>query len=59
MNKFIITNDNKIADKLRLMGFIQIPSNDTNFIFMNNNTIKINFNNIDKTKICFSNILHI
>lgn len=59
MNKFIITNDNETADKLRLMGFIQIPSNDNNFIFMNNNTIKINFNNIDKTKICFSNILHI
>lgn len=59
MDKFIVTNDHETANKLRLMGFVQIPSSGNLIIFANNNNIKLNFDNIDKTKICYSNILHI
>lgn len=57
MSKFIMTKDNEIAKKLKLMGFIQVPSNNNLIVFMNNNNIKLNFNDIDKSKICYSNIL--
>lgn len=58
-NKFIITNDTTTANKLKMMGFVQVPSSDSFIVFVNNDSIKLNFDDIDKSKICYSNMLHI
>lgn len=52
-----MTKDKITADKLKSMGFKQIPTNNNTLVFMNANNIKINFENIDRSKIHYSNIL--
>lgn len=57
MNNFIITTDEDTANKLELMGFNKIPNNSIFIVFANTNGAIINFDIIDKTKICYSNTL--
>lgn len=55
---FIKTTDSNIAEKLSLLGFRQVDVS-TNGIYIFLNTDKIQFSNddIDKSKIQYSNIL--
>lgn len=52
---FILVQDVETAKLLKSMGFKPIPSNNNVFIFINNDKIKVNFNLVDKSKICYSN----
>ena len=54
--KFIIVNDKPTADKLSAAGFVLLSHMGNTFTFMNEQK-KMNFNDIDKSKICYSNIL--
>lgn len=54
---FIKTTDSNIAEKLSLLGFRQVDVS-TNGIYIFLNTDKIQFSNdIDKSKIMYSNML--
>lgn len=59
MSKFIVCKDNITANALKQMGFQAIPNGTDRFVFINNSNIKLNFDLIDKSKIYFSDILHI
>ena len=59
MNKksqFIYTSDEETKKNLTKLGFSEIPSEVSFFIFINDSTIKFD-NSIDMTKIGFSNKL--
>lgn len=52
---FILVQDAETAKLLKSMGLKSIPSNNNVFIFINNDEIKVNFDLVDKSKICYSN----
>lgn len=52
---FILVQDVETAKLLKSMGLKSIPSNNNVFIFINNDEIKVNFDLVDKSKICYSN----
>lgn len=52
---FLKTSDKKIKDKLVKEGLNLISENNGTYVFLNNDTLL--FNDIDKTKIQYSNIL--
>lgn len=52
---FILVQDVETAKLLKSMGLKLIPSNNNVFIFINNDEIKVNFDLVDKSKICYSN----
>jgi hypothetical protein len=56
--KFIITSDKETADKLIFAGF-QLVSQNNNYVFLNQSPLNFNFNEIDKTKMAYTNILNI
>nr|DAU91510.1 MAG TPA: hypothetical protein [Bacteriophage sp.]DAX13442.1 MAG TPA: hypothetical protein [Bacteriophage sp.] len=59
MNKksqFIYTSDEATKNNLTKLGFSEIPSGDSFFIFINDSTLKFD-NSIDMTKIGFTNKL--
>lgn len=56
-NKFIKTQDSDVAEKLVAMGFKQIPSTMGEYIFINTNSIKLNFSDSEMKKVYFTNIL--
>jgi hypothetical protein len=56
--KFIITNDKEIANKLIFAGF-QLISQNNEYVFLNQPSLNFNFNEIDKTKMAYTNILNI
>ena len=56
--KFIITSDKETADKLMLAGFQLVSQND-GYVFLNQSPMNFNFNEIDKTKMAYTNILNI
>lgn len=57
--KFILVQDIETAKLLKSMGLKSIPSNNNTLVFVNDDKVKINFNLIDKSKICYSNKLSI
>ena len=59
MNKksqFIYTSDEATKNNLTKLGFSEIPSGDSFFIFINDSTLKFD-NSIDMTKIGFTHKL--
>ena len=54
--KFIIVNDKPTADKLTAAGFILLSQIGGTYTFKNDPK-KLNFAEIDKGKMCYSNIL--
>ena len=56
---FILVQDVETAKLLKSMGLKSIPSNNNTLVFVNDDKVKINFNLIDKSKICYSNKLSI
>lgn len=55
--KFIITHDKSVGDKLKKLGFQEIPSQNVDICIFVNDT-KISFtNNIDMSKVKYSNKL--
>lgn len=55
--KFIITKDKTVGDQLIAYGFKLISQIGDTYIFMNQPIKNFNFDGIDKSKYCFSNIL--
>lgn len=56
-NKFIKTQDPSVAEKLVKMGFKQLPNIMGEYIFINTDSIKLNFSESEMKKIYFTNIL--
>lgn len=55
MQKFIKTDSVETKDALIKMGFVMIPSNESNiFVFLNDNTKVMKFDGIDNSKIKFT-----
>lgn len=54
--KFIITSDKSVSDMLIAHGFILLSQIGGTYTFKNDQG-KLNFANIEKGKICYSNIL--
>lgn len=58
MKKFIRTHDKDISNKLCKMGYQKIYESNDEYVFLNSDSIKINFTNeTDIKKIMFSNII--
>ena len=55
--KFLYTKDKITADTLQKIGYQQIQSNNGVYVFLNTEKIQFQNNNIDTTKIKYSNIL--
>lgn len=53
---FIKTSDKETREKLLKLGYVEIKENGGFYTFINDTT-KMNFGEVDKNKICFSNIL--
>lgn len=54
---FIITSSEEVAKKLKQLGFIKVETENLDvFIFLNNNTLKFS-DDIDMSKIRYSNKL--
>jgi uncharacterized protein YaiI (UPF0178 family) len=58
-NKFIITHDDKIAKQFIASGFKLISQNGTIYTFLNDVPKNFNFDNFDKSKIAYTNIMTI
>lgn len=54
--QFIITSDEQQRQNLTNIGFQEIPSGSSFFMFVNNSTLKFN-NSIDINKVKFTNML--
>lgn len=54
--KFIIVNDKPTADKLSAAGFILLSQIGGTYTFKNDQK-KLNFAGIEKSKVCYSDIL--
>lgn len=54
--KFIIVNDKSTANKLIAAGFVLLSHIGNTYTFKNEQN-KLNFTDIEKCKICYSNIL--
>lgn len=59
MEKFIKTKDDKIADKLEKLGFTKLHYTMGEYIFINNQDIKLGFSDLDLKKVYFSNRLNL
>ena len=57
--KFIIVQDDEIAKKLSLSGFRLISQINDTYTFMNQVPHHFNFDEIDKSKLAYTNILSI
>lgn len=57
-NQFITTSDEQQRQNLINLGFQEIPSGNSFFMFVNNTTLKFN-DNVDMDKIKFTNILRV
>lgn len=55
---FITTSDKETADKLMSAGF-QLVSQDGVYIFLNQLPKCFNFEEVDKTKVAYTNILNV
>ena len=55
--KFIITQDESVSNVLLAHGFYLVSHIGNTYTFMNETQEKFNFDGIDATKICFTNIL--
>lgn len=55
--KFIVTTDKSIADKLTTLGFRILSTNGSSYVFLNNPPKNFSFSSIDSTKCYFTNIL--
>lgn len=57
-NNFIVTTDKKSADYLRKSGFQEIKSGNNNvYTFLNTDKLQFSDDDIDKTKIQYTNML--
>ena len=56
---FITTNDKETADKLVFEGFQLVSISGSAYIFLNQLPTNCNFNEVDKKKIAYTNILNI
>jgi hypothetical protein len=57
--KFITTTDKETADKLIFVGFQLVSHNDNVYTFLNQLPKNFNFDEIDKKKMTYTNILSI
>ena len=57
--KFIVTQDESVSNVLLAHGFRLVSHIGNTYTFVNETSEKFNFSSIDKTKIHFTNILHI
>lgn len=58
-NKFIITQDANVANRLKTAGFRLLRSSDTQWIFQNTNPVGFKFEEFDRSKVAYTNILPI
>ena len=56
---FIITVDDAVADKLIKAGFQLISQNGESYTFLNSPPKSFKFENIDKTKFAYTNVLSV
>ncbi len=56
---FIKTTDSEIASKLLLLGFQEVDNTNGIYTFLNTGMIQFSDNDIDKSKIQYSNMLSI
>ena len=59
MKNFITTTDKETADKLILAGFQLVSHNDNAYTFLNQLPTNCSFDEIDKKKMVYTNILNI
>ena len=59
MKNFIKTTDKETAEKLSACGFQLVSQTGDIYIFLNQSPNNFNFDNIDKSKIVYDNILSI
>ena len=57
MKKFIKTTDKEIAEKLLACGFQLVSQTCDIYTFLNQLPNNFNFDNVDKTKVVYDNIL--
>lgn len=57
MKKFILTKDENTANQFLASGFQLVSKTSDLWIFMNSMPQHFNFEEIDKSKFCYSNIL--
>lgn len=57
MKKFIITKDEKTANQFIAFGLQLVSKTSDLWIFMNSIPQHFNFEEVDKSKFCYSNIL--
>ena len=57
MKKFILTKDENTANQFLASGFQLVNKTSDLWIFMNSAPQHFNFDEIDKSKFCYSNIL--
>lgn len=57
MKKFIITKDENTANQFIAFGLQLVSKTSDLWIFMNSTPQHFNFEEIDKSKFCYSNIL--
>ena len=53
---FIMTSDKRVADKLVSAGFQLVSQNDNFYTFLNQPPKHFSFDDVDKTKIAYTNI---
>lgn len=54
---FIITQDKTVSTYLLTHGFYMVSNINNTYTFINDDKVKLNFEEIDNTKIYFTNIL--
>jgi hypothetical protein len=54
---FIMTTDKETADKLISAGFQLVSQNSSNYTFLNQLPNNFNFQEVDKTKMAYTNML--
>lgn len=59
MKKFIHVSDNETASKLIELGFQQIPSFDGSYAFLSRNEINFSSDEIDQSKLYYTDILSV
>lgn len=57
--KFITTKDKLIADNLKEQGFHLVSSSYGIYTFVNNKSLKLNFNADDIKKICYTDKIYV
>lgn len=59
MKKFINTTDKETADKLIFAGFQLVSQGNNVYTFLNQLPVNFVFNEVDKKKIVYTNILNV